>query len=89
MPDGAGIPVVLPGQLDERQRQAFDIVKEHHDADDVGTLRMLVLGTAGTKSWLVYALSNLLGDRSSSAGAPFTSSCALPCTAGNICRATA
>ena len=33
------------------------------DADDGGALRMLVLGTAGTgKSWLVYALSNLLGD---------------------------
>ena len=62
-PDGAGIPVVLPGQLNERQRQAFGMVKTHHDADDGGALRIFFLGTAGTgKLWLVYALSNLLGD---------------------------
>ena len=61
-PDGAGIPVVLPDQLNERQRQAFGSVKKHHDADDGGALRMLVLGTAGPGgSWLVYTLSNLLG----------------------------
>ena len=61
--DGAGIPVVFPGQLNERQRQAFDIVKKNGDADDGDDLRMPVLGTAGTgKSWLVYTLSKLLSD---------------------------
>lgn len=61
-PDGANTPFFLRGQLNEHQRQAFDMVKRHHEGTDVSALRMLVFGTAGTgKSWLAYALFNLLG----------------------------
>ncbi|CAN0557378.1 unnamed protein product, partial [Laminaria digitata] len=64
-PDERGVPVVLPTQLNERQRVAYDIVRAHLDGDaEREPLRMMVLGTAGTgKSWLVNALSHLLGPR--------------------------
>ena len=55
------IPHVAPDSLNERQRNCYDVVK-HHFENGGEPLRMMVLGTAGTgKSYLVYALSRLLG----------------------------
>ena len=55
------IPDVTPDSLNERQRNCYDVVK-HHFENGGEALRMMVLGTAGTgKSYLVYALSRLLG----------------------------
>ena len=57
---------VLPDALNLRQRQCYDVIEHHYNASISGQtippLRMMILGTAGTgKSWLVYALSRLLG----------------------------
>ena len=55
------IPDVTPDSLNEWQRNCYDVVK-HHFENGGEPLRMMVLGTAGTgKSYLVYALSRLLG----------------------------
>lgn len=56
-PEGAGFPVVLPGQLRECQGHVFDNIKRHIDGGGGECdLRIMVLGTAGTrKSFLVYA----------------------------------
>ena len=64
-PDNRRVPVVLPSQLNQRQRFAYEIVSAHKDGlRQRKPLRMMVLGTAGTgKSWLVNALSHLLGGR--------------------------
>ncbi|CAM9650624.1 unnamed protein product, partial [Laminaria digitata] len=54
--------VILPEQLNERQSQAFDNVKRHFEVGGDIALHQMALGTAGTgKSWLLYALSHLLG----------------------------
>ena len=57
------VPVVLSSQLHERQLRAYEIVRTHEgDHSERKPLRMMVLGTTGTiKSWLVNALSHLLG----------------------------
>ena len=64
-PDNRRVLVVLPSQLNQRQRFAYEIVRAHKDGlGEREPLRMMVLGTAGTgKSWLVNALSYLLGGR--------------------------
>ena len=64
-PDNRREPVVLPSQLNQRQRFAYEIVRTHKDGlRQREPLRMMVLGTAGTgKSWLVNALSHVLGGR--------------------------
>ena len=63
--DNRRVPVVLPSQLNQRQRFAYEIVRAHKGGlGEREPLRMMVLGTAGTgKSWLVNALSYLLGGR--------------------------
>ena len=64
-PDNRRVPVVLPSQLNQCQRFAYEIVRAHKDGlGEREPLRMMVLGTAGTgKSWLVNALPYLLGGR--------------------------
>ena len=53
------IPVVLPGQLNEKQLLAYKIVKNASDKQQ--QLLMIVNGTAGTgKSFLAYCISNFL-----------------------------
>ncbi|CAN0559485.1 unnamed protein product, partial [Ectocarpus sp. 12 AP-2014] len=56
------MPHVAPDSLNERQRNCYDVVKDHFENEREEPLRMMVLGTAGTgKSYLVYALSRLGG----------------------------
>ena len=80
---------MAPDSLNERQRNCFDVVK-HHFENGGDPLRMMVLGTAGTgKSYLVYALSSLLGGflrRAAPTGMGASSSPAARCTAFSDCR---
>lgn len=68
--------------LSHKQQHVYDIVMTHHTSNSPPPLRMIVSGTAGTgKSYLISALSQLLGD-----------SCMLTGTTGmasfNICGMT-
>ena len=57
------MPVALVSQLNERQLRAHEIIRAHKEGHgEREPLRMTMLGTAGTgKSWLLNALSHLLG----------------------------
>lgn len=76
------LPQVDISTLSHKQQHVYDIVMTHHTSDSPPPLRMIVSGTAGTgKSYLISALSQLLGD-----------SCMLTGTTGmasfNICGMT-
>lgn len=60
------IPAVEPEQLNDRQRQAFEVVRYYvqNQVENTSHLHMMVLRTAGTgKSRLVYAVPRFLRRR--------------------------
>ncbi|CAM9107682.1 unnamed protein product [Ectocarpus sp. 13 AM-2016] len=60
--EGERIPHVAPDSLNERQRNCYDVVMNHFENERSEPPHIMVLGTAGAgKSYLVYALSKLLG----------------------------